>query len=124
MFRDNQGSWMVMFLTTIFCVFIFSYIYNAFLLIGGTSTEPYTISGLMSVRNSVFMKAAAVGTWCGDFFTAWMVRVISLYSCIGTSINVLPNISASMAQSVCALSQCNDHDRVLFPSTLMLAMNF
>ncbi|XP_064601470.1 transmembrane protein 117-like [Liolophura sinensis] len=78
MFRDNQGSWMIMFLTTIFCVFIFSYIYNAFLLIGGTSTEPYTISGLMSVRNSVFMKAAAVGTWCGDFFTAWMVTDIML----------------------------------------------
>ncbi|KAK7449157.1 hypothetical protein BaRGS_00040046 [Batillaria attramentaria] len=51
MFNDDKGSWMTMFMTTIVSVFIFSYIYNLFLLIG---------------------------TWCGDFFTAWMVTDMML----------------------------------------------
>lgn len=28
----------------------------------------------MGIRNESFMKLAAVGTWMGDFVTAWMVR--------------------------------------------------
>jgi len=28
----------------------------------------------MGIRNENFMKVAAVGTWMGDFVTAWMVR--------------------------------------------------
>ena len=75
MFSDDQGSWMIMFFTTIVFVFTFSYLYNAFLLIGGEAMEPYHISSQMGLRNSVFMKAAACGTWCGDFFTAWMVSL-------------------------------------------------
>ena len=30
----------------------------------------------MGVSNDIFMKVAACGTWCGDFFTAWMVTSI------------------------------------------------
>lgn len=78
MFLDDKGSWMTMFLSTILCVFIFSYIYNAFLLIGGDSTSDYSISPYMSISNNIFMKAAATGTWCGDFFTAWMVTDMML----------------------------------------------
>lgn len=73
MFLDDKGSWMTMFMTTIVAVFIFSYIYNLFLLIGGDATDAWHISPYMSISNSYFMKAAATGTWCGDFFTAWMV---------------------------------------------------
>jgi len=73
MFVDSQGSWMIMFLVCLITVFIMSLFYNLFLLIGGESTEPYRISDLMGVRNDIFMKVAACGTWCGDFFTAWMV---------------------------------------------------
>ncbi len=73
MFSDDQGSWMTMFLVSLISLFIFSWVYNAFLWAGGSSTEDYRISGLMGLTNSIFMKMAACGTWCGDFFTAWMV---------------------------------------------------
>ena len=73
MFLDDQGSWLTMFFTTILSLFIFSWLYNAFLLIGGDATLDYRISSKMGIKNSHFMKAAATGTWCGDFFTAWMV---------------------------------------------------
>lgn len=73
MFEDDMGSFMVMFMTALIVLFVFSWIYNAFLLIGGSDTENYWISDLMGITNSLFMKMAACGTWCGDFFTAWMV---------------------------------------------------
>ena len=65
---------MIMFLITLVTVFIMSLLYNGFLSIGGDATSQYRISDLMGVSNDIFMKAAACGTWCGDFFTAWMVR--------------------------------------------------
>lgn len=78
MFHDEKGSWMTMFLTTVLMLFIFSYVYNAMLLMGGDYTAPYQISPYMGITNSMFMKVAATGTWCGDFFTAWMVTDIML----------------------------------------------
>ncbi|VDI42827.1 Hypothetical predicted protein [Mytilus galloprovincialis] len=78
MFCEDQGSWMIMFLSSLISIFIFSWLYNAFLLAGGSSTEDYRISGLLGLSNSIFMKAAATGTWCGDFFTAWMVTDMML----------------------------------------------
>lgn len=32
------------------------------------------VTEYMGIRNESFMKIAAVGTWMGDFVTAWMVR--------------------------------------------------
>ncbi|GFO26996.1 transmembrane protein 117 [Plakobranchus ocellatus] len=78
MFHDDRGSWMTSFMTTVLVLFIFSYIYNAVLMIGGDDTRKYHISSYMGVSNSIFMKAAATGTWCGDFFTAWMVTDMML----------------------------------------------
>ncbi|XP_071100140.1 transmembrane protein 117-like [Haliotis cracherodii] len=78
LFSSNQGSWMTMFFCVILCLFIISWLYNGFLMIGGDATEPYRISSLMGISNSFFTKAAACGTWCGDFFTAWMVTDIML----------------------------------------------
>lgn len=78
MFTEDQGSWMIMFLISLITIFIMSLFYNLFLMIGGESTAPYRISDLMGVSNDYFMKAAACGTWCGDFFTAWMVTDIML----------------------------------------------
>ncbi|RUS86404.1 hypothetical protein EGW08_005854, partial [Elysia chlorotica] len=72
MFHDDRGSWMTSFMSTVLLLFIFSYLYNVLLMIGGDYTRPYHISSYMGVSNSIFMKAAATGTWCGDFFTAWM----------------------------------------------------
>lgn len=73
MFSNCQGSWMIMFMVVLIILFIFSWIYNGFLMIGGDATLDYRISDLMGLSNSIFMKMAATGTWCGDFFTAWMV---------------------------------------------------
>uniref|UniRef100_A0A6I8R8G5 Transmembrane protein 117 n=1 Tax=Xenopus tropicalis TaxID=8364 RepID=A0A6I8R8G5_XENTR len=74
MFREDHGSWMTMFFSTILFLFFFSHIYNLFLLMaGGMST--YIINEYMGIRNESFMKVAAVGTWMGDFVTAWMDKM-------------------------------------------------
>ncbi|XP_041366549.1 transmembrane protein 117-like [Gigantopelta aegis] len=78
MFHDDQGSWLVMFLCVVLTVFVMSHLYNAFLLIGGEYMEQFKVTALMGISNSWFMKAAACGTWCGDFFTAWMVTDMML----------------------------------------------
>lgn len=73
MFQKDMGSFMIMFLTTLIFLFIFSWLYNGFLSLGGAEYDDYAINGKMYMKNSTFMKAAACGTWLGDFFTAWMV---------------------------------------------------
>ncbi|XP_076372929.1 transmembrane protein 117-like [Tachypleus tridentatus] len=78
MFREEQGTWMIMFLTVIIFVYIFSLVYNTFLLSSYTNPEPYRITEKMGITNMSFMKVAASGTWLGDFFTAWMVTDMML----------------------------------------------
>ncbi|XP_038598038.1 transmembrane protein 117 isoform X1 [Tachyglossus aculeatus] len=87
MFREDHGSWMTMFFSTILFLFIFSHIYNMILLMEGNmgscsearhSCRAYIITDYMGIRNESFMKVAAVGTWMGDFFTAWMVTDMML----------------------------------------------
>ncbi|XP_059703034.1 transmembrane protein 117 isoform X3 [Haemorhous mexicanus] len=41
-------------------------------------TSAYIITDFMGIRNENFMKVAAVGTWMGDFVTAWMVTDMML----------------------------------------------
>ncbi|KAM3608940.1 uncharacterized protein V6R79_007198 [Siganus canaliculatus] len=77
MFREDHGSWMTMFFSTILFLFIFSHIYNLFLLMAG-SMKPHMVTEYMGIRNESFMKIAAVGTWMGDFVTAWMVTDMML----------------------------------------------
>ncbi|CAB4015441.1 transmembrane 117-like, partial [Paramuricea clavata] len=77
MFQGDQGSWMIMFLTTIISLFIFSHIFNGFLSLG-SDLDRYKLSGFFGVSNANFMKFAALGTWTGDFVTAWMVTDIML----------------------------------------------
>ena len=84
MFDNDQGSWMIMFFTSILSLLVFSFIYNAFLGLNATVAASYTISSKMGITNQTFMKAAALGTWMGDFITAWMVtdmmlQVIAIY---------------------------------------------
>nr|XP_061812502.1 transmembrane protein 117-like [Nerophis lumbriciformis] len=76
-FREDHGSWMTMFFTTILFLFIFSHIYNLFLQMAG-SMESHIVTDYMGIRNESFMKIAAVGTWMGDFVTAWMVTDMML----------------------------------------------
>ncbi|XP_016306268.1 transmembrane protein 117-like [Sinocyclocheilus anshuiensis] len=125
MFREDHGSWMTMFFSTILSLFIFSHIYDLILLAtvwrtaapffseiecwaimsphivsrlnalsmailpivpGHNSTirmnvcerRPHTVTEYMGIRNESFMKMAAVGTWMGDFVTAWMVTDMML----------------------------------------------
>ncbi|XP_041746111.2 transmembrane protein 117 [Coregonus clupeaformis] len=77
MFREDHGSWMTMFFSTILFLFIFSHIYNVILLMAG-SMGPHMVTEYMGIRNESFMKIAAVGTWMGDFVTAWMVTDMML----------------------------------------------
>ncbi|XP_014104332.1 PREDICTED: transmembrane protein 117 isoform X1 [Pseudopodoces humilis] len=77
MFREDHGSWMTMFFSTILFLFIFSHIYNLFLIMAGNMSA-YIITDFMGIRNENFMKVAAVGTWMGDFVTAWMVTDMML----------------------------------------------
>lgn len=77
MFREDHGSWMTMFFSTILFLFIFSHIYNMILLMDG-NMGAYIITDYMGIRNESFMKVAAVGTWMGDFVTAWMVTDMML----------------------------------------------
>ena len=78
MFYHDSGSWMVMFLTTLVSLFIFSFIYNGFLSAGGDELSLYKITTYLGLQNDSFMKAAALGTWMGDFVTAWMVTDMML----------------------------------------------
>ncbi|XP_015261750.1 PREDICTED: transmembrane protein 117 [Gekko japonicus] len=77
MFREDHGSWMTMFFSTILFLFIFSHIYNLCLLMAG-NMRAHIITDFMGIRNESFMKVAAVGTWMGDFVTAWMVTDMML----------------------------------------------
>lgn len=40
------------------------------------------VTDYMGIRNESFMKMAAVGTWMGDFVTAWMVRLLTVAACL------------------------------------------
>lgn len=76
MFRDEQGTWMIMFLTSLMFIYFISNIYNSFLESGHPESDIYRINSHMGITNANFMKAAASGTWVGDFVTAWMVILI------------------------------------------------
>lgn len=69
---------MIMFFSTLISLLIFSFIYNAFLGLNVAMKASYEISSLMGITNHTFMKAAALGTWMGDFVTAWMVTDMML----------------------------------------------
>ena len=76
--KDGQGSWMIMFLFTFVTIFTFAIIYNEFLKLEGSYLDPYHITSNMDMENATFMKVAGIGTWLGDFITAWMVTDMML----------------------------------------------
>ncbi|KAJ8298569.1 hypothetical protein KUTeg_022629, partial [Tegillarca granosa] len=78
MFTECQGSWMIMFMVVLIILFIFSWIYNGFLMIGGDATLDYRISDLMGLTNSIFMKMAATGTWCGKWFNYGILMIVMI----------------------------------------------
>lgn len=78
MFREEQGTWMIMLLTALLFVYALSLVYNTLLLSGHPRPEAFRINAQMGVTNASFMKVAACGTWLGDFLTAWMVTDMML----------------------------------------------
>ncbi|RZF38547.1 hypothetical protein LSTR_LSTR006142 [Laodelphax striatellus] len=77
MFRDEQGSWIAMFLTGIISLYLFSHVYNLILLI--FYDKPYYfIDSRMGITYASVMKTAACGTWLGDLITALMVTDVML----------------------------------------------
>ncbi|XP_049860353.1 transmembrane protein 117-like isoform X3 [Schistocerca gregaria] len=77
MFRDDQGSWMTMFLTVIVSLYVFSHGYNLLLALWYDNCLLH-INSDMGVTNASVMKAAACGTWLGDLITALMVTDMML----------------------------------------------
>ena len=77
MFSNDQGSWMVCFLCSLIMLLIFSLIYNGFLSLDESEAE-HKITGYIGAANYIFMRVAALGTWLGDFMTAWMVTDMML----------------------------------------------
>lgn len=55
MFRADQGSWMVQFLTVIVSLYLFSHAYNVLLVLTYSASRDYTISSKMGVTNSRFV---------------------------------------------------------------------
>jgi len=78
MFRNEEGTWMIMFISVFISCYTFSILYNFFLLSFHPSPNSFLINTRMGVSNASFMKAAACGTWLGDFFTALMVTDMML----------------------------------------------
>lgn len=78
MFKDEEGTWMIMLLSVFVSCYIFSNVYNFLLVSAHSSYQSYLINTQIGVTNANFMKAAACGTWLGDFFTAWMVTDMML----------------------------------------------
>ncbi|CAG2178680.1 unnamed protein product, partial [Oppiella nova] len=78
MFRDECGTWMVMFASVFISCYFFSFIYNFLLVWANPKAEELLINSYMGMTYASFMKVAACGTWCGDFFTAWMITDMML----------------------------------------------
>lgn len=76
--EDGQGSWMVMFMTSVMSLYIFHFAYNGLLMLEGKYMDKLHASRNLDMKNKTFMKAAAIATWLGDFLTAWMVTDIML----------------------------------------------
>eukprot|EP01065_Artemidia_motanka_P025253 TRINITY_DN30201_c0_g1_i1.p1 TRINITY_DN30201_c0_g1~~TRINITY_DN30201_c0_g1_i1.p1 ORF type:complete len:638 (+),score=140.07 TRINITY_DN30201_c0_g1_i1:445-2358(+) len=66
----TKGSWMITFLSTVFTLFVGAMIWNVIAVPDRPDDE---LGNGLGMKNRLFMKLAATGTWLGDFFTAIMV---------------------------------------------------
>ncbi|KAM7292788.1 transmembrane protein 117 [Ixodes scapularis] len=103
MFREEQGTWMIMLLTMVIFVYMFSLVYNFFLMSAYPEPELFRINALMGITNANFMKFAACGTWLGDFLTAWMV----------TDMMLQDQLYPSWARSLRAFWQSHGRTRII-----------
>ncbi len=75
MFRHDQGSWLVMAATTAFVLFIFSWIYNLFLLAGGKDMEPYKYGLNLGFLGDQFISPLNVCLDCEAFTSKVKIKV-------------------------------------------------
>ncbi|GLD58959.1 transmembrane protein 117 isoform X1 [Lates japonicus] len=73
-----RGSWLLDDHVLYTILFLFIFASTTFFLLMAGSMEPHMVTEYMGIRNESFMKIAAVGTWMGDFVTAWMVTDMML----------------------------------------------
>ena len=73
---DGEGSWVIMFLTSIVFIFLWTFVYNETL--KATGNHEYVVSSNMQVKYETFMKGAMATVWFGHFLTAWMVTDVML----------------------------------------------
>jgi TMEM117 protein family len=71
MFSGSKGTWMIMFFTTLFSLYVGALSYNLWLDLLGESV--YALDSKIGMTNQDFSRVAATGTFLGDFLTAFMV---------------------------------------------------
>lgn len=73
---DGEGSWVIMFLTSIVFIFLWTFVFNETL--KATGNQEYVVSSNMQMKYETFMKGAMATVWFGHFLTAWMVTDVML----------------------------------------------
>ena len=68
---DGEGSWVIMFLTTVVSLFTWTFLYNE--TISASGNPQYMVSSNMEMKYKTFMKGALSISWLAHFLTAWMV---------------------------------------------------
>ena len=76
--ESGQGSWVIMFLTCVVSLFLWTFIYNKIIKLEGETHKDYLVSSNMHMKFETFMKGAATLNWFGHFTTAWMVTDVML----------------------------------------------
>eukprot|EP00946_MAST-07B_sp_MAST-7B-sp1_P001938 g1938.t1 len=70
MFRNDQGSVMIMFWSSLVCLYGFSFVFNWMFI--GENVEQH-LSDDMGITNEIFSKIAGTCCWVGDFLTMFLV---------------------------------------------------
>ena len=72
MFRNDQGSIMIMFWCSLLSLFVASNLYNAFVPATGAGPS-LLLTNNMGISNEIFSKIAGICCWMGDYLTMFLV---------------------------------------------------
>ena len=75
MFREDCGTWFVMFLNSIISLFVGSLVYNEIVKAAADEPTPWLLDSGLGITNQQFGRMGACGTFLGDGFTAFMVSI-------------------------------------------------
>jgi hypothetical protein len=79
MFRDECGTWMIMFLSVFISSYFFSIVYNFILVSAHPIAHLYVIDTYMGMSYANFMKVAACGTWLGQSLIYYLFIIYLLF---------------------------------------------